>query len=148
VVDGKGRSSASTRVAGVGLGLAVPINATTRRIVGALMRARAGSPAYLGLVVATALSRLGSLPSSVGPRESASTKWSRQPAAAAGLRAKDVILDVERRAPRQAGDLQRLMISDAIGRSLTCASFRDDNRCTSELMRHPRGAADTDQRSG
>src|SRR6185312_7958758 len=42
----------NTAVAGVGLGLAVPINATTRRIVSALMREGRVRRAYLGVVVA------------------------------------------------------------------------------------------------
>src|SRR6185503_14176785 len=40
----------NTAVAGVGLGLAVPINATTRRIIGALMRDGRVRRAFLGLV--------------------------------------------------------------------------------------------------
>src|SRR6266567_8031694 len=42
----------NTAVAGIGLGLAVPINATTRRIVSALMREGRVRRAYLGVVVA------------------------------------------------------------------------------------------------
>ena len=44
----------NTAVAGVGLGLAVPVNSTTRRIVSALMRDGRVRRAYLGLVVAPA----------------------------------------------------------------------------------------------
>src|ERR1039457_3229882 len=40
----------NTAVAGVGLGMAVPVNATTRRIISALMRDGRGPRAYLGLV--------------------------------------------------------------------------------------------------
>ena len=40
----------NTAVAGVGLGLAVPINATTRRIIGALLAEGRVRRAYLGLV--------------------------------------------------------------------------------------------------
>ncbi len=39
----------NTAVAGVGLGLAVPINETTRRIVGALMREGRFRRAYIGI---------------------------------------------------------------------------------------------------
>src|SRR5664280_1835886 len=42
----------NTAVAGVGLGLAVPINATTRRIISALLTAGRVRRAYLGLVSA------------------------------------------------------------------------------------------------
>ena len=43
----------NTAVAGVGLGLAVPVNATTRRIIGALLRDGRVRRAYLGLVSTT-----------------------------------------------------------------------------------------------
>ena len=50
--DGRGRViGINTAVAGVGLGLAVPINATTRRIIGALMRVGRFHRAYLGVAV-------------------------------------------------------------------------------------------------
>src|SRR3984957_14438485 len=44
----------NTAVAGTGLGLAVPVNATTRRIISALMRDGRVRRAYLGVVVAPA----------------------------------------------------------------------------------------------
>src|SRR5881397_1647272 len=52
LADGRGRViGVNTAVAGVGLGLAVPINATTRRIVGTLMRDGRFHRAYLGITV-------------------------------------------------------------------------------------------------
>src|ERR671923_2536484 len=50
LADGRGRVvGINTAVAGVGLGLAVPINATTRKIIGALMREGRFTRAYLGI---------------------------------------------------------------------------------------------------
>ena len=50
LVDGRGRVvGINTAVAGVGLGLAVPINATTRRIVSALMRDGRVRRAWIGI---------------------------------------------------------------------------------------------------
>src|SRR5919197_2446318 len=50
LADGTGRVvGINTAVAGVGLGLAVPINAATRRIVGALMREGRFRRAYIGI---------------------------------------------------------------------------------------------------
>jgi len=77
----------------------------------------------------------------VGPRESASTKWSRKPAARR-LRAKDVILDVDGAPLDSAGDLQRLMISDAIGRSLKLRVLREDKVIVELSGPPPRGESD------
>ena len=50
LADGRGRVvGVNTAVAGVGLGLAVPINEATRKIVGALMREGRYRRAYLGI---------------------------------------------------------------------------------------------------
>ncbi|MGH9110138.1 MAG: S1C family serine protease, partial [Acidimicrobiales bacterium] len=48
------------------------------------------------------------------------------PAEAAGLRATDVILDVDGAPTESAGDLQRLMVSDAIGRRASMRVLRGD----------------------
>ena len=53
LADSRGRVvGVSTAVAGIGLGLAVPINATTRRIIGALIRDGRVRRAFLGLAAA------------------------------------------------------------------------------------------------
>src|SRR5437764_13313059 len=50
LVDSRGRVvGINTAVAGVGLGLAVPINPATRQIIGALMRRRRVRRAYIGI---------------------------------------------------------------------------------------------------
>ena len=50
LVDSRGRVvGINTAVAGVGLGLAVPINAATRQIIGALMREGRVRRAYIGI---------------------------------------------------------------------------------------------------
>src|SRR5207302_4301445 len=52
LADGRGRVvGINTAVAGIGLGLAVPINEATRKIVGALMREGRYRRAYLGLAL-------------------------------------------------------------------------------------------------
>jgi S1-C subfamily serine protease len=126
LVDARGNVvGVNTAVAGIGLGLAVPVNATTTTIVGALMSEGRFRRAYLGIVgsgrpLAPRLAvRLGRN-RAVGVVEVVDGS----PAARAGLRATDVILDVDDRPIEDAGDLQRLMIGDAIGRRVTLRVLR------------------------
>jgi S1-C subfamily serine protease len=109
----------NTAVAGVGLGLAVPINETTRRIVAELIRAGRVRRAYIGVAG-------GSRP--LPPRLVAELGQDRgieivevvegSPATAAGLRPGDLILEADGEALRDVGDLQRLMVAERIGRQL------------------------------
>jgi serine protease Do len=110
---------------GQGLGLAVPINDTTRLIVAALMTEGRFRRAYLGIAggprplppkVAREIGRDSGL-EVVQVVEGS-------PASAAGLRAEDLILDVDGRAMEGMEDLQRLMIGDAIGRRVAFRVFR------------------------
>jgi serine protease Do len=117
LVDGGGSVvGINTAVAGVGLGLAVPINATTRRIVSALMRDGRVRRAWLGIAggarplpprVATALGRDAAVEvvEVIGG----------SPAAAAGVRPEDLIVAVDGVAVRGVDDLQRLMTGERIG---------------------------------
>src|SRR3954451_22278664 len=111
LVDGLGRVvGVNTAVAGIGLGLAVPVNGATRRILGALMRDGRVRRAYLGIAG-------GSRP--VPPRIAAQLGRDRaievvevvegSPAQRAGLRAEDLIVGLDGSALRDVGDLQRLM---------------------------------------
>jgi S1-C subfamily serine protease len=116
----------NTAVAGYGLGLAVPINSTTLRIVSALIREGRVRRAYLGIVhgrrplpprVRTATGR------AYGIEVVEVVEGS--PAARAGLRTEDLILDVGGNPVTGPSDLQRLMFADAIGRSLPVRLWRD-----------------------
>ena len=127
LADSRGRVvGINTAVAGVGLGLAVPINATTRRILGALMRDGRFHRAYLGVAVG---------PRPLPPRIAAQVGrhsgvevvevFEGSPAARAGLRAEDLILDIDGAPVRTAGDLQTLMVDEVIGRDVTVAIYRN-----------------------
>jgi S1-C subfamily serine protease len=126
LVDGHARMvGVSTAVAGVGLGLAVPINDTTRQIIAALMREGRFRRAFIGIAgagrplpprVANALDR------TAGVEVVQVVQGS--PAARAGLRNEDLIIDVDGVPVEDAGDLQRLMVGDRIGRRITVRAFR------------------------
>jgi S1-C subfamily serine protease len=126
LVDGRARMvGVSTAVAGVGLGLAVPINATTRQIVAALMREGRFRRAFIGIAggrrplpprVAAALKR--------GAGVEIVQVVQGSPAARAGLRNEDLIIDVDGVPMEDAGDLQRLMVGERIGHPVTVRAFR------------------------
>lgn len=128
LVDSRGRLvGVNTALAGVGLGLAVPVNTTTLDIVGTLIRDGRVRRAYLGVVgggrpLAPRRAAEVGQPSGVGVVDV--TEGS--PADRAGLRPTDTILAVDGTAIEDAGDLQRLMTAAAIGRSLTLRVLRAD----------------------
>jgi S1-C subfamily serine protease len=116
----------NTAVAGVGLGLAVPVNATTRKIISALMRDGRVRRAYLGLVSvpeplpAPLRERFGR-PNGLRVAEVVSGG----PAARAGLRAGDLLINAGGRPVQKAQDLQRLMFGEAIGQPLPITVLRN-----------------------
>src|SRR5450631_1179265 len=116
----------NTAVAGAGVGLAVPVNATTRRIIAALMQDGRVRRAYLGLV-----SMPAPLPSPLRERAGAATGLRvvevvpGGPAARAGLRTGDLLLTAAGKPVTKAQDLQRLMFADAIGRRMAITVMRN-----------------------
>src|SRR6185312_518735 len=117
----------NTAVAGAGLGLAVPVNVTTRRIVSALMRDGRVRRAYLGVVVVPApvapvwRSKLGGR--ATGRRVASIVSGG--PADRAGLRTGDLLLTAGGHEVATAQDLQRLMFEEAIGRPLPITVMRN-----------------------
>ena len=124
----------NTAVAGVGLGLAVPINAATRQIIGALMSDGRVRRAYVGIAGGPrplpphARVRLGRR-SGVEVVEVASGS----PAERAGLRAEDLIVELGGQPIERVDDVQRLMNYDAIGRTLQARVLRGDRFLDLEL---------------
>jgi S1-C subfamily serine protease len=116
----------NTAVAGIGLGLAVPVNATTRRIIAALIRDGRVRRAYLGLVCVPAPVP-APLRERVGRAEGlrVAEVVPAGPAARAGLRAGDLLLSAGDAPVARAQDLQRLMFSEAIGRPLAVTVMRN-----------------------
>jgi len=116
----------NTAVAGVGLGMAVPVNATTRRIISTLMRDGKVRRAYLGLV-----SMPGPLPAPLQERFGRKTglRVSQvvpgSPADRAGLRPGDLLLTAAGQPVEKAQDLQRLMFAEAIGKPFAITVMRN-----------------------
>jgi S1-C subfamily serine protease len=116
----------NTAVAGVGLGLAVPVNATTRRIISALMQHGRVRRAYLGIV-----STPEPLPAALQERFARKSGLrvaevvADGPAARAGLRVGDLLISAGGQPVQKAQDLQRLMFSEAIGRPLAITVMRN-----------------------
>ena len=113
-------------MAGVGLGLAVPINATTRKIIATLMRDGRVRRAYLGIV-----SVPFPLPEALRVRfgRAAGLRVTEvvpgAPADRAGLRAGDLLVTAGGSPVTRAQDLQKLMFSEAIGRPLAITVLRN-----------------------
>src|SRR3954454_19090259 len=115
----------NTAVAGWGLGLAVPMNDTSRRIIAALTADGRVRRAYLGLV-----STPSPLPAALAER-TGRRRGLRivdvvpgAPADRAGLKAGDLVLEAGRRPVAEAQSLQRLLFDEAIGRPLPVTVYR------------------------
>jgi S1-C subfamily serine protease len=127
LADGLGRVvGVNTAVAGVGLGLAVPINDATRRVIGALMtdgRYRrawigiAGGPRPLPPRVATRLGRAGGV-EVVEVIEGS-------PAARAGIRPEDLIVAVNEQPVEGVDDLLRRLTGELIGTNVRIDVLRE-----------------------
>jgi S1-C subfamily serine protease len=127
LADGLGRVvGINTAVAGIGLGLAVPINDATRQIISALMNEGRVRRAYIGIVG-------GSRP--LPPRVAGRLGREKgievvevvpgSPAGRAGLRPEDLIVAVDGEPMGDVGDLQRLMVAERIGQGIQVEVVRD-----------------------
>jgi S1-C subfamily serine protease len=116
----------NTAVAGVGVGLAVPINATTQQIIGALMTEGRVRRAWLGIAGAQA-PRPPPLAARTGRRTGLRVAQiiPRSPADEAGLKPGDLLVAVGGTPAASSGELQRLMVADAIGRRVEITVWRN-----------------------
>ena len=126
LVDSRGQVvGVNTAVAGVGLGLAVPINPATRKIIGSLMSEGRVRRAYLGVA-----GGVRPLP------PQAAAEWGSgscvevvevvedSPADRAGLRPEDLLVELDGRRVTDVGDLQRMMVAELIGARVQVSVIR------------------------
>ena len=136
LVDGRGRVvGINTAVAGVGLGLAVPINAATRRIIGALMSEGRFRRAYLGIAggprpLPPKLARELGRKSGIEVVEVVEGG----PAARAGLRPEDLIVELDGSPIEGMDELQRVVVSELIGRAVRAKVVREGREHELELV--------------
>jgi S1-C subfamily serine protease len=125
----------NTAVAGIGLGLAVPINDGTRKIISSLMKEGRVRRAYIGIVggsrplpprIATRLERDKGIEVVEVVEDS--------PAARARLRPEDLIVAVDGEPMGDVGDLQRLMVAERIGQGVEVEVVRDGSFLKLDLI--------------
>ena len=125
----------NTAVAGIGLGLAVPINSATRTIIGSLMTEGRVRRGYFGIAGSTR-----PLP------PSARERWSPGdcvelievvpggPADLAGLRRGDLLVEVAGKRVATVSDVQALLQHEVIGTNLTTVALRDGHERRTQLV--------------
>ena len=136
LADGTGRVvGINTAVAGVGLGLAVPVNEATRKIVAALMTEGRFRRAYLGIAGGTR-PLPPRLARSLGRRAGVEVVQVVEgtPAAAAGLRPEDLIVELDGTPVSDVNDIQRLMVVERIGATVPVRILREGRELELELV--------------
>ena len=127
LADSRGRViGINTAVAGIGLGLAVPIDAATRRFIDSMIVDGRVRSAFLGIVGGTR-PLAEPVAARVGRTRGLEIVQLLQPgpAASAGLRVGDIVVELDGHPIEGVGDLQRHLVGDAIGRRLELRVERD-----------------------
>jgi S1-C subfamily serine protease len=143
LADNRGRVvGVNTAVAGVGLGLAVPINDTTRQIISTLMTHGRVRRAWLGIAGAQIVLP-EPLVSKTGRRRGLRIAQivEASPAAHSGLRVGDIVLTVDGDPIASSTALQRLMVEATIGRRLEITVWR--NGAMVDVIAYPQELATT-----
>jgi S1-C subfamily serine protease len=136
LADGRARVvGINTAVAGVGLGLAVPVNDATIRIIGALMSDGRFRRAYLGIAGGTR-PLPPRLARELGRRAGVEVVEvvPGSPASSAGLRPEDLIVAVDGQLVEKVDDVQRLMVGDRIGETVALDVLREGRRIELRLV--------------
>jgi S1-C subfamily serine protease len=116
----------NTAVAGIGVGLAVPINATTEQIIGSLMRNGRVRRAWLG-IAGTQVPLRPDLATKLGRRRGVQVAQvvSGSAAASAGLRVGDILVAIDQRPVATPTDIQAVMVEGAIGQRVEVTVWRN-----------------------
>ena len=116
----------NTAVAGIGVGLAVPINETTERIISALMTSGRVRRAWLG-IAGNQAPLPPALANKLGRRQGLRVAQvvAGSPADNAGLRSGDIVVAVAGASLGSSTELQRRMVEDAIGRRVEITVWRN-----------------------
>jgi S1-C subfamily serine protease len=135
LADARGRVvGINTAVAGMGLGLAVPIDTATRAILGSLMHEGRVRRAFLGVVGGTR-----PLPPRLAHRLGRTRALEvvqlldRSPAASAGVRPGDLVVELDGRPIEGVADLQRVLVGELVGRAVGVRVARGDRLVELEL---------------
>jgi len=136
LADSRGRVvGINTAVAGVGLGLAVPINEATHRVIGSLMSEGRVRRAYLGVAGGPR-----PLPPQARQLVAADTCVEvvevvrGSPADRAGIRPEDLIVEVASKPVASVEDLQRVMVAELIGTKVPVRLLRQGREMELELV--------------
>jgi S1-C subfamily serine protease len=116
----------NTALAGFGLGLAVPINTATRKIIGSLMTDGRVRRAYVGIAggprpIPPRLRKRLQAEAGVEVVEVVAGS----PAHRAGIRPEDLIIGLDGTPVAGVNDLQRLMVADLIGKTISLSVIRN-----------------------
>jgi S1-C subfamily serine protease len=136
LADSRGRVvGINTALAGIGLGLAVPINETTRAVIGALMRDGRVRRAYLGIaggprpLPPNARRAVGAASCVEVVEVSAGS-----PAERGGLRGGDLIYELGGRRIAGVPDVQRALRHELIGAPVEVEIWRDEGSMTLRVV--------------
>jgi serine protease Do len=136
LADSRGRVvGINTAVAGVGLGLAVPINEATHRVIGSLMSEGRVRRAYIGVAG-------GPRPLPPQARQLVAADTCVEvvevvrgtPADRAGIRPEDLIVEVDSKPVASVEDLQRVMVAELIGTKVPVRLLRQGREVELELV--------------
>jgi S1-C subfamily serine protease len=117
----------NTAVAGIGLGLAIPVNDTTRQIIGALLSDGHVRRGYIGIAAAPV-----PLPAATAERVGRRAGLrivevvTGSPADRAGLRAGDIVVAADTKPLRTAQELQRLLLGERAGQATEITVLRSN----------------------